>query len=110
MFNTSINRRYITLEYGYCVLVAPCIQALTIKGSEAWRLFPNPADMLLNLNGGDFAQVSWCITDLQGREVKVGAINQSEGGVIGIQDLQPGLFYFLLERNGNHKVRKFVKQ
>lgn len=78
--------------------------------STSWELFPNPATMQLNLKGNNFDRVSWRITDIQGREVKVGAINQSEGGVIGIQDLQPGLFFLTLERNGKRQTRRFVKQ
>ncbi len=69
-------------------------------------LYPNPAKNLLHISGIEKGNTSFTITDIQGRQVLLGAINES---AINISELRNGLYFLELKSAEKIILTRFIK-
>jgi len=80
---------------------------------ENLDIYPNPADNILNvvIKGGS-ANANFYLTDILGRDVfadKNRIIKQDYKEMINMETLRPGIYFLVIETNGQRIVRKVTK-
>lgn len=81
------------------------------NNSGSWKIFPNPADnKLYFLSTQHPTGWGFKITDIQGRILKKGTLN-NHTQVIPLYDLSSGLYFFqVTAKTGSVSVQKFIKK
>ena len=73
------------------------------------RLFPNPATEMLNVRSGDEMQ-SIRVMTATGQQLRLINNLDNDQHALDISNLTPGLYYLLIEVDGELKPQRFVKQ
>ena len=80
---------------------------MELEGNDV-RLFPNPAQDILNVRSGANMQ-SIRIMSATGQQLRQLKLDNNQQN-IDISDLTPGMYYLLIEVNGELLPQRFVKQ
>jgi hypothetical protein len=76
------------------------------EGASLLSVFPNPCTSQLNINSSFLLQIS--ILDINGRILKE-IITAKQTKVIGMEDLQPGLYLLRIVSEKGTEYRKIIK-
>jgi len=79
------------------------------NGDFAVRIYPNPADDVLNIDFGKQQKISLLLTDVNGKAI----LNQRLTGLrnqLDISALGKGVYFLKLEGEGFLKIEKIIKQ
>lgn len=91
----------------YVNVVAP----VGMEDSEnqiTWRLFPNPANNILNVQGSVNNNEAYIITDVSGRTVQAGTLTNNS---VDVSALPGGFFFFtLVKENGVTESKRFIRE
>lgn len=70
-----------------------------------WSLFPNPANDQISINGLSGDETDFSIVDFKGSEIQVELNNNT----VDVRDLNAGVYFFRVIKNGQVEQVKFVK-
>jgi hypothetical protein len=80
-----------------------------INHTDNWKVFPNPANDILNIKGKINEGALWKIQNTMGQQILTGKVNGQTTIQVDIASLIPGIYYFSFEVEGFPKLKKFVK-
>jgi len=95
-----------------CIMPEFHLSTEDVEGADALKLFPNPANVELNITGtGIVAGSGYVVSDINGRELFSGK-SQQEGLVrVPTEGLSSGIYFVrLTDQKGRIHVLKFVKR
>lgn len=77
--------------------------------SHQWVLYPNPTGSHLQVKMSSTTDAFYIVMDLQGRILAQGEIQS--GGLLDVSSIPSGLYLLKLQLpNGNHAIKRFVKE
>jgi hypothetical protein len=82
------------------------IAGINDLSTSAFRLYPNPASSVLNIQSNNLTASEYTIYNMIGKVVAQNKINDSENIQINVQNLEKGLYFVKL----NDQYLKFIKE
>ena len=82
----------------------------TLTESQALKIFPNPATTELTVESDFSENLTYRITEVQGKEILNGFSTENKQHQIDISTLKPGLYLLIIEKGTSRRSYKFIKQ
>jgi hypothetical protein len=106
---------FVTKDEGYSNILTSHFTGISQAGSLSSRVdvYPNPATTILNVGiNGITGDAHFYLTDVLGRNVFSGQqkiIGPEFKETISMESLQPGVYFLIIETNGQRLVKKVTK-
>lgn len=104
------NASYVRLLSKFCNINDFCsITGIQVANSAKTKLFPNPANNLLNVEMQTSGEMNWMIVDALGNLIIEGQKINGNHWSVDIQNLTPGVYCFLIRGKNLNETIRFTK-